>query len=120
MSCLRSRNGGTRRKDVEPVIEILAKPPGLDHLDHVAVRGGNQADVDLDRTPCADRIDLALLNGAEQLHLDVERQFRHLEKQRAAVGLLELADMAASGAGEGALLVAEQDARPGSPEWRRN
>ena len=39
-------------------------------------------------------IDLALLDGAQQLDLHVERQLRHLvEKQRAAIGLLELAGM---------------------------
>ena len=59
----------------------------------------------------ADRLDLALLHGAQQLDLDVERQFADLvEEQRAAIGLDELADMLVGGAGEGALLVAEQDA----------
>ena len=59
----------------------------------------------------ADRVDLALLQRAQQLHLRVERQLADLvEEQRAAVGLLELADALVDGAGEGALLVAEQDA----------
>ena len=57
-----------------------------------------------------DRIDLALLQRAQQLDLGVHRQFADfVEEQRAAVGLGELADVLFVGAGEGALLVAEQD-----------
>ena len=81
-----------------------------------------EADVDLDGLAPADRIDLALLDGAQQLDLRVERQFADLvEEQRAAIGLDELADVLLGRAGEGALLVAEQD---GFDEvvagWRRN
>ncbi len=44
-----------------------------------------------------------------------------VEEQRAAVGLDELAEMAVGGAGEGALLVAEQDRlHEIVGEWRRN
>ena len=56
-------------------------------------------------------IDLAFLQRAQQLDLRVERQLADLvEEQRAAVGFLELADALVDGAGERALLVAEQDA----------
>jgi hypothetical protein len=59
----------------------------------------------------ADRIDLAFLQGAQQFDLDVERQFADfVEEQRAAVGLLELADALVGRAGERAFLVTEQDA----------
>ena len=59
----------------------------------------------------ADGIDLAVLQGAQQLHLGVERQLADLvEEQRAPVGFEEFADAFLDGAGEGALLVAEQDA----------
>ena len=59
----------------------------------------------------ADRIDLAVLQGAQQLHLGVERQLADLvEEQRALIGFDEFADALLDGAGEGALLVAEQDA----------
>ena len=70
----------------------------------------------------ADRIDLALLDGAQELDLRVERQLADLvEEQRAAGGLDELADVALGRAGEGALLVAEQDrSRRGCPGSRRS
>ena len=58
----------------------------------------------------ADWIDLAFLNGAQELDLRVQRQFADLvEEKRAAIGLDELADVFVGRAGEGALLVAEQD-----------
>ena len=42
----------------------------------------------------ADGIDLAVLQGAQQLHLGVERQFADLvEEQRAAIGFQEFADV---------------------------
>ena len=99
------------REHVEAVVEVLAELAVLDQLDHVAVGGGDQAEVDLHRPLGADGIDLALLQRAQQLDLRVERQLADLvEEQRAAVGLLELADAPVDGAGERALLVAEQDA----------
>ena len=70
----------------------------------------------------ADRLDLALLDRAQQLHLRGQRQFADLvEEQRAAGGLDELAGVLLGRAGEGALLVAEQDrTRRGCRGSRRN
>ena len=54
-------------------------------------------------------VDHALLDGAQQLRLQPHVHLGDfVEQQRAAVGLLELADAARDRAGEGALLVAEQ------------
>ena len=83
------------REYIQSVVEILAKLAALHHVDHVAVGGGDQADVHLDRATRADGIDLALLDGAEELDLHVERQFGDfVEEEGAAVGLLELAESA--------------------------
>ncbi len=66
--------------------------------------------VHLDGLPSADRLDLALLDRAQQFHLRGHRQFADLvEEQRAARGFEELAGVLLGRAGEGALLVAEQD-----------
>ena len=55
-------------------------------------------------------IDFAFLQHAQQLDLHVEAQLADfVEEQRAAIGFLELAQMLVGGAGERALLVAEQD-----------
>src|SRR3546814_16261415 len=75
----------------------------------IAVGGGQQADVHLDRLAAADTVDLALLDGAQQLGLQARMHFGDfVEQQGAAVGLLELAAAARHRSGEGALFVAAQ------------
>ena len=57
----------------------------------------------------ADALDHPLLQEAQQLDLQRQRQVADLvEEQGAAVGDLDLAECRLGGAGEGALLVAEQ------------
>jgi hypothetical protein len=66
-------------------------------------------DIDRHRAVAADAVDHALLNGAQELCLQPHIHFRDfIKQQRAAVGLLELADAPGKCAGEGAFLVAEQ------------
>ena len=61
------------------------------------------------RLGAADPLELALLQHAQQLGLERRRDLADLvEEQRAAVGQLEAALAGVDGAGEGALLVAEQ------------
>src|SRR3989449_9067477 len=70
---------------------------------------GREADVDLDRLRTADPLELLLLQDAQQLRLELERDLADLvEEQRAAVGHLEAADLLGDGAGEGAPLVPEE------------
>ena len=110
MSSGRSRSGGTRDRDhVQPEEQVLAKGALVDLLLEVLVGGGDHAHVDLDRLLRADPLDLALLQHAQQLRLRAQAHVADLvEEERAAVGLLELADLLRGGAGERALLVAEQ------------
>ena len=97
------------REDVQAVIEILSKRAVGDLLLEIAVGGRDDADVDLDRLGAAHPLELALLQHAQQLDLDVQRQVAHLvEEQRAAVGQLEAAEPPRDRPGEGPLLVAEQ------------
>ena len=64
-----------------------------------------------DRPRAADPFDLAFLDRAQQLGLQVRLEVADLvEEQRAAVGQLELADALLDRAGERALFVAEQRA----------
>ncbi len=124
MSSSASRSGGTRQgHDVEPVEEVLAERALAHRLPEVHVGRGDDPDVHGDGAGAAEALDLALLQRAQELGLEVDAQAAHLvEEQRAAVGQLELAGLARVGAGEGALLVAEQlrleqgvgDRRPGS------
>ena len=57
----------------------------------------------------ADRLDLAVLEEAQQQRLHAQAHLADfVEEQRAAVGQLQLAGLVAVGAGEAALDVAEQ------------
>ena len=107
---------------MQAVEQILAEAAAFDVGDEIAVGGGNEPHVDLHRLARADRLDLAFLDRAQELDLRGRRKLADLvEEQRAAGGFDELADMAVGGAGEGALLVAEQDRTPRDCRgWRRN
>ena len=73
------------------------------------MRRADDAHVGAQRLAPADALEGALLEEAQELALDVERQIADLvEEQRAALGELDLAGDAAIGAGERAALVAEE------------
>ena len=97
------------REDVQAIQQIGAERPAADRLCEVAIGGCDHAHVDVLRPAAADRLELLLLEHAQQLHLRIERQLTDLvEEDCAAVGDLEPADALVDGAGEGALDVAEQ------------
>src|SRR6185295_9007191 len=74
-----------------------------------AVGGRDQPEVDGDQLAAADPHDLPFLEHPQQLDLELGVQLADLiEEQGAAVGELELADLARHRAGEGTALVAEQ------------
>ena len=94
---------------VEAVEEILTETPILDQLFQVLVRRGDDAHVDLDRRDATDTIELAIGQHAQQAGLGLGGHVTDLiEEQRAAIGLLEAPAAQRRGAGEGALLMAEQ------------
>jgi hypothetical protein len=79
-----------------------------DHLRQVAVRRRHQPHIHADRSRAAQAFELLLLQGAEQLRLQLERNVNDLvEKQRSPVCQLEAPDAPRDRTGEGALLVAE-------------
>ena len=79
-------------KDGEAVIEIGAEPALAHFVLEVAIGRGDDAHVDAVNTVAADTLNLPVLQGAQQLWLQFERQLADLvEEQRAAVGDLELA-----------------------------
>src|SRR5262245_11547320 len=99
-----------QRQHVKTVEQVLAEVALLHPVQELAVGSGDDANVDLHRLAAADGLDRALLERAEQLHLRGQRQLADLvQKQRAAMGLDELAGVPLGRAREGALLVAEQD-----------
>jgi hypothetical protein len=93
-------------------VQILAEAAAVDLLAQVAVGRGQDPDVDLDRAIAADPLDLALLEHPQQLRLERDVELADLvEEDRAALGLLEAAEVLTDRAGEAALLVAEQTDR---------
>ena len=97
------------REDAEPVEQVGTELALAGPAFQVAVGGRDQPHVGPDRFAAADALEGLVLQHAQQLGLHRQRHVADLvEEQRAAAALLELADPAAVGAGEGALLVAEQ------------
>ena len=75
----------------------------------IAVGRGHHAHVNFPRLRAADGLKLSFLQDAEQLDLQVDRQFAHLvEENRAAVGELKAPVALFGRAGESALLMAEE------------
>ena len=94
---------------VQAVVEVFAEAARADLFFEVPVRRGDDADVDLLGLRVADAEDDALLQRAEELHLQVQRELADLvEEERALVGLLELAGLVDDGARERAAHVTEQ------------
>ncbi len=98
-----------RRVDRQPVIEVGAEMPVAHTVAQVSVGRRDDAHIHLPRLVRAQALDLAVLQGAQQLGLHRQRQFADLvEQQRAAVGGIEPPRAVGGGAGEGALDVPEQ------------
>src|SRR4029077_11514978 len=92
---------------VDPVVEVLPEPAVLDRLFEVDVGRGYQPELGLDRLAPSDAFDLALLDGAQQLGLQVQAEVADfVQEERAVRRQLELAELLAVGAGERAALVA--------------
>ncbi len=95
--------------DVDSVEQFLAEAAGLDLGFEIFIGGAQHAHVERHRIVGAERVCLALLQRAQQLDLQRERQLADLvEQDGALVGGLQQADLVLAGAGERAALVAEQ------------
>ena len=89
--------------DAQPVGQVLAELTLGDPLLQVGVGGGEHADIHRLRPRLADGHDLALLEEAQQLRLDVERQVADfVEEQRAAGGRADQALLIGDCSGEAA------------------
>ena len=97
------------RDDGQAEVQILAEVALLDFCLEVLVRRRDHAHVDVDRLRRSQPLDLAFLKHAQHFGLRLQAHVADfVEEDRAAVGLLELPDLPLGGAGERALLVAEQ------------
>ena len=98
-----------QRHHVEAEEQILAEQALLDQDAQILVARRDDAHVGLDRGAAADGGVFALLQHPQQAGLRLHRHVADfVEKQRAALGLLEPAGGAGIGAGERAAFMAEQ------------
>src|SRR5581483_10040158 len=101
----RQHNG----KDINSVIQALAKRAVLHRLLQIAMGGDDYANVNLDRPIAADPFHFTVLQHAQQLGLHHDGHVTDLvKKQRSAVGLFEFAQVTGGRAGERSFLMAEQ------------
>ena len=70
------------RENVEPVEQVGAEPTLVDRAVQVLVRRREHADIHGDRPGAADPLDLALLQHAQQLDLEVGRRDRRSRRGR--------------------------------------
>src|SRR5215467_5060811 len=103
-----SQCGEMNRKDAQPIVQILPETARRHFFGQVAIRCGNNPNVDLVRTLVADALETPLLNGAQELALQLKRNFTNfVEEERTAVRRLKSSCAVAHGAGERALHVAK-------------
>ena len=97
------------REHAQPIEEIGPKRAARHGGFQVPVRGGDDADVHLDRACRAEALEFPFLENPQQGELRVGLQIADLvEEDRAAVGDLEAAEAPGQRPGERSLLVAEQ------------
>jgi hypothetical protein len=97
------------REHVQPVEQVGAELPRLHQLLERAVRRRDDPDVGPDHLRAPDALERLLLEHAQELRLEVERQVADLvQEERAVVGELEAPDPSRDGARERAPLVSEQ------------
>src|ERR1700689_691454 len=91
------------------MIKVPPESAGFNKFLEFVMRGDHYPDIDRNGFGRPDALDLALLKHAEQLRLHGSRHVADLvQKERAAVSLLELACVPLRGASEGTFLVPEQ------------
>ncbi|MDT4861076.1 hypothetical protein FQZ97_956670 [compost metagenome] len=90
-------------------IQVFAEAAGGHFVGQAAVGGGHDAQVHRHQLLTAHRADLQVFNGAQQRGLDGQRQVGDLvQKQGAALRVVEQPVARSGGAGEGPPSVAEQ------------
>src|SRR5207245_7075124 len=96
-------------EEVKPVVESAAEVVFRDHLLQVPVRRRHQPHVHLLGLRVAQALELALLERAQELGLQLEGNIADfIQKQRPLVGQLEPSDLLRDRSREGAAFVSEQ------------
>jgi len=93
------------RKDVETVVEVAAVLPVCRHLRQVAVRGGDETDIDAMTLQSTHPLKILLLEHTQKLGLNLAN---FVEEQRALMCHLESGELSRMSASESAALMAEE------------
>src|SRR5207237_3587751 len=97
--------------DVDSVIEVLAEAPLFDGLLEIDVGRRDQPELSFDGFGPSHPLDLAFLDRAQELRLQIEPQIADLVEEQRAVGReLEFAQLLPVRAGERAALMTEKRA----------
>ena len=104
-----AQRGNVKGNHIQAVEQIFAEIAALDFFFEILVGGGDNADVHFNGFGGADGFKALLIQRAQQFGLGLERHVADfVEKERATIGLLQLADFVVERAGEAAFAVAEQ------------
>src|SRR5438094_9249891 len=97
------------RENIQPVKQVCAKFPLLNHLLEFAIGGCDQACIGSQRARASQAFELPFLEHAQQLGLKLELDVADLiQKYRSAIGQLKAADALRDSAGKSAFLVSEE------------
>ena len=84
------QGGDLDGKNVQPVVEVLAKASGLHFFPQLTISSGDDAHIGAARAVFAHAFVTFFLQGAQQFALQVQRHFADfIQKQGAALGHLE-------------------------------
>src|SRR5262249_43626454 len=78
----RAKRRNVYQVDVQPMVQIATKHPRCDSFSQIAVRGRYHPHVDAPAAARSDGAYLAVLQRAQQLDLDRERDFAHLIQEQ--------------------------------------
>src|SRR5579862_3840146 len=96
-------------KNIQTIIQILAKLASLDHLFQITIRGCHQPHIHFLRASTAESFKFSLLQGAQQLWLNLDRNVSNLvQEQRALISQLQPADFLRNRSRECASFVSEK------------
>ena len=99
----------TQAGDIQAVVKVFAKTPGLDLVEQVRLDRTDDPQIDPDALVRAQALQGFLLQHAQQFDLLGQGQAFHLvEKQGAAIGVFDAPDTLALSAGKGPAFMAEQ------------
>jgi len=104
-----AKGGQADREDGQAMVEVLSERALSDHRPQVSVGRGDPAHVHVDGGAAAEPLELPLLEHAQELGLELLVELSDLvQEERPPVGELDAAAALDVGAGERALLVAEE------------